>query len=284
MLWTGRRRPVGPRPATQGSCPSRRAAWTRAELLKRLRDLARPPQDVPFSTFDLNAAVTEAIEFIQPHLHDGGAGQGNLGTAHARACAPGRCLVSGSPAPWREVLMNLILNAIEAMPEGGDLGIETCATTGGETSRRDTGMGMSEEGPRPGLHAVLHHSQLAPPASAFPRPRTSSPDTAARSRWRARPGGLHRSPSRCRARRPVPAPSMPLREPALPWGLRARRGSTSVISATSCASSSGAQGCSVAIVRTGRAAPRPSSGTGLTPSSPPGSASARGERLRSSNT
>ena len=54
--------------------------------------------------------------------------------------------VSGPSSALREVLVNLILNAIEAMPRGGDVTIET-VREGSRAALRvaDTGVGMSEE-------------------------------------------------------------------------------------------------------------------------------------------
>lgn len=129
----------------KGLVSIQKAALDAAELLTRLRDLARPPQDVPFSTFDLNAAVAEAIDFIQPHLMTVAQGMGITVRLTPRL-APPPVLVSGQSSALREVLVNLILNAIEAMPEGGDLGIETRRDGPWvKLQVSDTGIGMTEE-------------------------------------------------------------------------------------------------------------------------------------------
>ena len=129
----------------KGLVSIQKAALDAAELLKRLRDLAQPPQDVPFSTFDLNLAVAEAIEFIQPHLMTVAQGLGITVRLTPRL-APQPVLVSGQSSALREVLVNLILNAIEAMPEGGDLGIDTLREGRWvKLQVSDTGIGMSEE-------------------------------------------------------------------------------------------------------------------------------------------
>jgi signal transduction histidine kinase len=54
--------------------------------------------------------------------------------------------VVGDPAELREVLTNLIFNAVHAMPEGGTITIST-ERRGGHVILEvsDTGMGMSEE-------------------------------------------------------------------------------------------------------------------------------------------
>lgn len=129
----------------KGLVSIQKGALDAAELLKRLRDLARPPQDVAFSTFDLNAVVADALEFIQPHLMTVAQSMGVAVRVTPRL-APEPVLVSGQPSALREVLMNLILNAIEAMPAGGDLGFETLRDGPWVVLRvSDTGSGMTEE-------------------------------------------------------------------------------------------------------------------------------------------
>jgi two-component system, cell cycle sensor histidine kinase and response regulator CckA len=55
-------------------------------------------------------------------------------------------LVAGEYAPLREVLMNLVLNAIDAMPSGGRLGVKTWADGQGvHCEVSDAGVGMSDE-------------------------------------------------------------------------------------------------------------------------------------------
>ena len=122
-----------------------KGALDAAELLKRLRDIARPPQDVPFTVFDLNAAVADAVEFIQPHLLTLAQGTDITVRLLVRP-APAPVLVSGQSSALREVLVNLILNAFEAMPDGGDLVIDTAGEDAWAVLRvSDTGVGMSEE-------------------------------------------------------------------------------------------------------------------------------------------
>jgi CheY-like chemotaxis protein len=54
--------------------------------------------------------------------------------------------VDGHPAELRQVLTNLILNAVDALPRGGTITIATRAAAGAvEVSVADTGVGMSEE-------------------------------------------------------------------------------------------------------------------------------------------
>jgi CheY-like chemotaxis protein len=122
-----------------------KGALDAAELLKRLRDIARPPQDVPFAVFDLNVAVADTAEFIHPHLLTV-AQDTDITVRLLTRPAHGPVLVSGQSSALREVLVNLILNGIEAMPDGGDLVIETAREGAWAVLRvSDTGLGMSEE-------------------------------------------------------------------------------------------------------------------------------------------
>ena len=63
-----------------------------------------------------------------------------------RRLDPGLPSISVDPVQLNQVLINLVLNGIQAMPEGGRLTVETL---GGEDSIslviEDTGVGMSEE-------------------------------------------------------------------------------------------------------------------------------------------
>lgn len=129
----------------KGLLSIQKGALDAAELLKRLRDLARPPQEVPFTVFDLNAAVADAVEFIQPHLTTVAQGLGVTVHLCSRP-SPQPVLVSGQSSALREVLVNLILNALEAMPAGGEVTIETARDGAWIVLRvSDTGVGMTEE-------------------------------------------------------------------------------------------------------------------------------------------
>ena len=245
---------LDPTQLRKGLVSIQKAALDAAELLTRLRDLARPPQDVPFSTFDLNAAVAEAIDFIQPHLMTVAQGMGITVRLTPRL-APPPVLVSGQSSALREVLVNLILNAIEAMPEGGDLGIETRRDGSWvKLQVSDTGIGMTEEvrdqvfrpffttksagstglGLSSAKDLVTGHGGSISVAST---PGRGCTFTIALPSAESRPG-------------PVDAAV----EPALPPGLRVLVVDDQRDFGDILREFLGAKGCSVAIVRSGRAA------------------------------
>ncbi len=96
------------------------------------------------TTVDLNEVVREVVDLTRPQWYD---------EAQRRGCRIEIGLylgvvpsAAGEEGPLREVLINLLLNAIEALPEGGVITIRTwmaqervlCAVT-------DNGIGMSED-------------------------------------------------------------------------------------------------------------------------------------------
>ncbi len=108
-------------------------------ILADLRTLARPAAPVRI-LLDLNAVVLEVATLIR---HDAG----RAGVACNTDLAPGTLMVRASPDEMRQVVLNLALNALQAMPDGGRLAVAT--RPGGGDSRpaarvtiRDTGRGI----------------------------------------------------------------------------------------------------------------------------------------------
>jgi signal transduction histidine kinase/CheY-like chemotaxis protein len=87
---------------------------------------------------DLREVVGDAIELTRPRWYD--EAQSNGATIDLRFEAPGPLPILGIPAALREIVVNLILNAVDAMPAGGTLllraeaqqqrAIFTCQDTG----------------------------------------------------------------------------------------------------------------------------------------------------------
>ncbi len=121
-----------------------RAVGDAAEVVRRVLGFSAA-QAVPETTrVDLNEVAADVIELTRPHWQD---------TAQIRHAPvdirfePGdEVVVAGEPAPLREVLMNLVLNGLDAMPEGGCLTLRTWTEDGWVyCSVGDTGVGMSAE-------------------------------------------------------------------------------------------------------------------------------------------
>ncbi len=121
-----------------------RAALDGARTVRRIQELTRVRRDQPFVAVDLNEVVQEALEVTQPRWREEPESRGiSIRLVPALGELPP---VDGDPAELREALINLILNAVDAMPQGGTLSLTT-AVVGDRVvvMVSDTGVGMSEE-------------------------------------------------------------------------------------------------------------------------------------------
>ncbi len=121
------------------------AAQEAVNIVNRLREFYRHRKETEiYQPVDLNEVVREAIELTQPKWKDLGLASG--ATIHIQTSLQDAVSVSGSPVDLREVVMNLISNSVDAMPDGGTITIAT--QTDHDTvivQLRDTGNGMTEE-------------------------------------------------------------------------------------------------------------------------------------------
>ena len=120
------------------------AASDGATIVRRLQQLARGSGTSEVSAIDLNTVVQEVVEATQPVWHDHARRQGRP----VEVCLELMPLpqLVGRAAELREVLTNLLLNAVEAMPQGGQLTLRSWSE--GRTvcvAVNDTGMGMTPE-------------------------------------------------------------------------------------------------------------------------------------------
>jgi signal transduction histidine kinase len=121
------------------------AAEDAAHVVARLRDFYRPAdQDELRVSVDVNLAVQQAVVLTAPRWRDKCRAEGiqiNVET-DLNAVPP----FLGHPPELREVLTNLIFNAVDAMPQGGLLRFSTGAEDGRiQIAVADTGVGMTEE-------------------------------------------------------------------------------------------------------------------------------------------
>lgn len=96
-----------------------------AQTIRRLLDFACASKDREFYKLDLNEVVKDAIEITKPKWKD--QSQRKDIFIDLRAELAELPPVIGNASELREVLTNLIFNAVEAMPEGGRILIETKA-------------------------------------------------------------------------------------------------------------------------------------------------------------
>jgi PAS domain S-box-containing protein len=115
------------------------------ETIHRLQEFARTRKDTSdFIGLDLNEVVREAINLSEPKWKDQAQNSGIYIEIQTELRAEKYIL--GAPAQLNEILINLIFNAVEAMPDGGLISIRTTADDEGATLVvSDTGIGMTEE-------------------------------------------------------------------------------------------------------------------------------------------
>lgn len=124
--------------------PAEQAARDGAEVVARLSRFARGRAEPRREPVDLNQVVDEVFELTRPRWQAETEARGIAIEARAEHGAIPE--VAGDPAALREVLVNLVLNAVDAMPAGGRLSITTSADASGVACAvADTGVGMSLE-------------------------------------------------------------------------------------------------------------------------------------------
>jgi signal transduction histidine kinase len=120
-----------------------RAAQDGAQTVRRLQEFTRIRRDHPVVVVDLNDVVRGALEMTQSRWRDEPASR-NVAIELRTALEPVP-RIAGDPAELRGAMTNLILNALDAMPEGGILSLATHASgMHVEVTVADTGVGMSE--------------------------------------------------------------------------------------------------------------------------------------------
>ena len=115
-----------------------RATLRARDIVKGLMLFARqmPPKK---SRVDLNRLVNEALELLGPRLSRGG-------IEVSRSLAPNLPQLTADPSQLLQVIVNLAVNAVQAMPSGGKLDVSTLLA--GDNVLivvEDDGTGMSEE-------------------------------------------------------------------------------------------------------------------------------------------
>jgi signal transduction histidine kinase/CheY-like chemotaxis protein len=115
-----------------------------AKTIKRIQDFARQRRDHAFSPVAVDQLLLDVSEITRPRWKD-----------HAEAASVqinlelkinSKALVLGDESELREVLVNMVFNAVDAMPAGGTLTLATREVDGAvEISVADTGTGMSDD-------------------------------------------------------------------------------------------------------------------------------------------
>lgn len=113
-----------------------------AHIIRRIQDFARQRPSREFETISIAELLKDACEMTRPRWES----RSEFSPIRFALHADCKALVKGDPVELREVLVNMIYNAIDAMPSGGEVRVATqenrervvvCIT--------DTGTGMGPE-------------------------------------------------------------------------------------------------------------------------------------------
>jgi signal transduction histidine kinase len=122
------------------------AAQDATHIVSRLREFYRPAENNEIRVaVDLRSLAEQAVSLTSPKWKGKSRADGvQITVVSELAEVPA---IAGSAAELREVLTNLIFNAVDAMPKGGAITVTTCATEDGRVliSVADTGTGMTED-------------------------------------------------------------------------------------------------------------------------------------------
>ncbi|HEY0320147.1 MAG TPA: response regulator [Pyrinomonadaceae bacterium] len=121
-----------------------RSAEDGAKTVKRIQDFARQRRDHDFAPVAVDQLLFDVSEITRPRWKIAAEAANvhiNL-DVHINTAS----LVMGDASEMREVLVNMVFNAVDAMPQGGRLTLSAEEVDGQvEISVRDTGVGMTSE-------------------------------------------------------------------------------------------------------------------------------------------
>ncbi|HEX7317877.1 MAG TPA: ATP-binding protein [Pyrinomonadaceae bacterium] len=115
-----------------------------AKTVKRIQDFARQRRDQDFVSIDVDQLMLEVAEITRPRWKD----HAEAANVHIKLVRQigSNAVIMGDAGELREVLVNMVFNAVDAMPDGGVL---TLSTQDGDEdvvlTVADTGTGMTEE-------------------------------------------------------------------------------------------------------------------------------------------
>ena len=136
------RAPEGP--MREGLAAVEEAAWRAADVVRRLQGFAATSMETGAGPVDLVSVVRDALALTRALWKDEAEARGTpIEVVTVLDKVPH---VDGQAPALREAVMNLILNALDAMPRGGRLGLTTRRADGGaEFDVSDSGEGMPED-------------------------------------------------------------------------------------------------------------------------------------------
>jgi signal transduction histidine kinase/ActR/RegA family two-component response regulator len=122
---------------------ARQAMDDAADVVRRVLEFSVTQPGVSESRVNINEVVREVIELARPRWHDEAQLRGL--TIRIRQELGAIPTVAGDGTGFREVVMNLLLNAVDALPKGGTITVRTWESDGeAYCSIADDGAGMNE--------------------------------------------------------------------------------------------------------------------------------------------
>ena len=116
-----------------------------AKTIKRIQDFARQRRDHDFEPVSVDQLLLDVREITRPRWKSRAESEGVHISLELQLGSDEAC-VMGDESELREVLVNLVFNAVDAMPQGGTLTLSTRESAGMvEIAVADTGTGMAEE-------------------------------------------------------------------------------------------------------------------------------------------
>jgi signal transduction histidine kinase/CheY-like chemotaxis protein len=120
------------------------AALDGAQTVRRVQEFTRVRQDERFETLDVNRVLYGVVELTRPAWEAGAKRKGVVVNVLLELKATRT--IAGAASELREVFTNMVLNAVDAMPAGGDLSISSSDEDGAvRVQVRDTGVGMDAD-------------------------------------------------------------------------------------------------------------------------------------------
>jgi signal transduction histidine kinase len=105
-------------------------------IITQLLGFARSAEFRP-GTADLNAVIDFSLGLVAAQTH-----MQNVQIVRALEQLPA---VPGDEEQLKQLLLNLLINSLQAMPQGGELRVESCATNAARVAIADTGCGMTQD-------------------------------------------------------------------------------------------------------------------------------------------
>lgn len=115
-----------------------------AHTVKRIQDFARQRRDHDFEPVAVDQLLSDVSELTRPRWQNRAAA-GDI-DINVDLCVTTTAMVMGDPSELREVLVNIVFNAVDAMPSGGRITLSAREINGQVEMRvTDSGTGMAED-------------------------------------------------------------------------------------------------------------------------------------------